>query len=401
MAYGGNFLSGTRILDFTSNVAGPNAVGLLGALGAEVVKVESRLRPDPVRRRLTDRPYLHGSFFEDMNTGKRCISLNMKSDAGRRLASDLVGQCDVLADSFRPGVMDRIGLGFEAVHARYPRVVVASLSATGTSGPLSGMPGYAGIFSAMGGLGGLTGYQDGPPTELRTSIDLRSGAMFAMMLAWSIGEARRTGQGSRVDFSSVEAVALMCGEYLTASLLGTAVSPQRIGNRDEQMVPHGIYPTAGDQWMALAVRTPAEWAALARLMQSHEIVAPEGWASQDARRAVISEVDDLVARWTRLHTQPVLDGLLREAGVPAGPVLDGQDLFREEHLRTTGFYQTVRDTETGQEQIALSPPWRVAGERPALGESSRIGEDTDAVLKELLGLSSAEIEQLQAAGALT
>ena len=209
------FLSGIRALDFTVNAAGPDSTWLLSALGVEVIKVESRIRPDPVRVRLKDRPYLHGSFYEDVNSGKRSVTIDLKTPEGRDTAVELIGKCDLVVDSFRPGVMDRLGLGYEVVHEQFPHVVVASLSATGSSGPLAGLPGYAGVFNVLGGMGGLIGYDDGLPTELRTSIDLRAGAMFAAMMAWALHEARRTGRGSWVDFSAVEAVALLCGEYLT------------------------------------------------------------------------------------------------------------------------------------------------------------------------------------------
>ena len=139
-------LGGVRVLDFTVNAAGPNATWFLSSLGADVIKVESHGRQDPARQMLKDRPYLHSAFYEDVNTGKRCITLDMKSANGQKLAMDLVGHCDVLVDSFRPGVMDRLGLGYEEVHERFPKVVVASLSATGSNGPLAGLPGYAGVI---------------------------------------------------------------------------------------------------------------------------------------------------------------------------------------------------------------------------------------------------------------
>ncbi len=391
-----NPLKGTRIVDFTFQGAGPHASMLLAFLGAEVIKIESETRPDPTRGR-ENRPYTRSLLFEDVNLSKRSLRLNMKHPEAVAVARRLILASDAVMDNFRPGVMERWGLSPSSLLEEKPSLVVASLSAAGSGGPLSHLPGYAGIFNAMGGLGELTGYQGGPPTELRTSVDMRVGAVFAAAVVLGLLRARATGRGCRIDLSAIEAVSTLIGEYL-ALFLARGVVPQRIGNRDEEMAPHGVYPCKGGGWLALAVRGDDEWRRLCRLMGRDDLAGRQDLAYVEGRLRNKDWLDEEIGRWTAGHETGELFHRLQGAGIAAAPVLDARLLVCDPHL--VGRQAFYRTSVGGREGMTVGVPWVVDGERPQPHPAPVLGGDTVQVLEEVLGLSQAEIARLQESGAL-
>jgi crotonobetainyl-CoA:carnitine CoA-transferase CaiB-like acyl-CoA transferase len=357
---------------------------LLAALGADVIKLESHNRADPARG-LTERPYAHSTFYEDLNGGKRSIAIDLKTDDGRRTALDLAERCDAVVSSFRPGVMTRLGLDGNEILARNPRAVVAYLSATGSDGPYAGLPGFAGVFNALGGLGSLTGYQDGPPTELRTSIDLRSGAMLAMVVTLALLDVQRTGVGRFLDFSAVEVVALLAGEYLSAELMGARPQPKRIGNRDEAWAPQGTFATRDRRWIALAARDDDEWALLVDALGGAGDNHPAHWSTNEGRLADQDAVEAMLAERIASFDVAGLSAELAGRGIPAECVLSADEVANDATLRNAGFFQPVDGLNDIGEQTVAVVPWLIDGERPPVLASRPLGVDTDSVLTEMLG----------------
>jgi crotonobetainyl-CoA:carnitine CoA-transferase CaiB-like acyl-CoA transferase len=376
----GALLAGIRMLDFTFQGAGAYASMLLAALGADMIKVESSLRPDPTRGR-ENRPYLRSLLFDDVNLGKRGVSLNMKTEEGRRVARQLADRCDAVVDNFRPGVMQRWGLDFEAIAVTNPRVVSASLSAMGSGGPLAELPGYAGIFNALSGLGGLNGYAGGPPTELRTSVDMRAGAFFAFSVTQALLAARLTGAGSRIDVSATECISALIGEHLAAYLL-LGQEQVRIGNDDPAAVAHGVYASADRAWVAVAVRTEQEWQRLA---------LPAGDQS---------EPGETLARWLSGTTAAEAVARLQLAGAAAAVIEDAPALSADPQHAHRRFFTELPPRANGERRMAAAAPWLVNGERPPVRPGPELGADTTAVLRDLLGLSAEEITGLADSGAL-
>lgn len=392
-------LEGVRILDFTFQGAGPYATMLLGLLGADIIKVESATRPDPTRGR-ENRPYLRSLLFDDVNIGKRSIALNMKTDSGLQVARSLAGRCCAVVDCFRPGVMQRWGLDHKSLRVEHPGIVSASLSATGSTGPLAQLPGYAGIFNAMGGLGALTGYPGGPPTELRTSVDMRVGAMFAVGVMGALIRARLSGHGEFVDFSAVEAVAMLCGEYLLSESLSPGSVPLRLGDRDDEHAPCGVYRAADGQWIALTILSDKDWQCFSEMLTADGALLPEGLETAEDRAAHGDELDLAIGRWVGRHeTWEILEAA-QETEVAAGTVMDARELCKDPDLTTEEFLLSVPSSADGRQVGVCGAPWAVNGTRPGTTPAPQLGEHTSSVLAEVLNLPPAQVAQLRAEGAL-
>jgi benzylsuccinate CoA-transferase BbsF subunit len=290
-------LSGVRVLDFTWAAAGPYATLLLGWLGAEVVKVESSRRPDPARRGfMADYGGVDSSpNFNELNLNKRSFRVDLTQPEGLALVHRLVARSDVVVDNFRPGVMGRFGLDAASLLARHPRLVVASSSANGSTGPDASGAGLASIFGATGGLSEQTGYPDGPPTEVGESTDYRSANALAVAILAALLHRVRSGEGQSIDLSSREVVAATAPDSLLAHLLGTPWDP-RIGNGHRSMSPHGVYRAAGeDEWVAVAVDTHQQWSALCQLLERPEWI--DAYPSAEDRRADLGVIDAAIGAW--------------------------------------------------------------------------------------------------------
>ncbi|MFO7779913.1 MAG: CoA transferase [Nitriliruptoraceae bacterium] len=392
------YLAGIRVLDFTFQAAGAYAAMLLGSLGAQVIKVESASRPDPTRQRV-NRPYIHSVFYEDVNLDKQAITINMKSPEGQELAKRLAGASHVVADCYRPGVMQKWGMGHADLRERYPHLVTASLTAAGQDGPYARLPGYAGIFNALSGAGNLTGYPDGPPTEFRTSMDMRAGALFAMAIAQGLLHAKRTGQGRSIDFSASEAGSTSVGDSIVeASVEGS--DPGRRGNRDPRFAPSGVF-ACRDGWLALAVRSDEQWRQLVARLEQDGRPRPEGLETASARLADRDAAEAYVAAALESLDRAGAFELLSACGVPAGPVMDGGDLVADEHLAARGLFVRTPVTTSDTTRLVTSAPWVIDGRRPQPRPAPDLGAHTDAVLASVLGMSDSEIDALRTSGALS
>jgi crotonobetainyl-CoA:carnitine CoA-transferase CaiB-like acyl-CoA transferase len=255
-------LRGVRIADFTIHAAGPFCTQLLGQLGAECIKIESKTRPDAFRKPHAVYGRMTAATFDQVSVNKLSVRLNLKRPEGIDLAKRLVSVSDVAAESFRAGVMRRLGLGFEQLRAVKPDIVLLSLSSCGQSGPDSHFAGYAPLFGAWGGLGWMSGYTDGPPVEMRHVMDHSAGSHAAVATMAALHQRRRTGRAQHVDLAAREVASAMIGDALVQASLG--LTPARPGNGHAGMAPHGVYATREpDRWLTIAVRNDREWRALA------------------------------------------------------------------------------------------------------------------------------------------
>ncbi|OGA52975.1 MAG: hypothetical protein A3G24_24020, partial [Betaproteobacteria bacterium RIFCSPLOWO2_12_FULL_62_13] len=256
-------LHGVRVADFTLHAAGPFCAHVLSLLGAECIKIETAERPDIFRKPHPVYGRMESATFDQVASNKLSIRLNLKQPRGVDLAKRLVAVCDIVAESFRPGVMDRLGLSYEALKAVKPDIVMVSVSASGQTGPERGYAGYAPLFGAAGGLGTLTGYEDGPPTEIRHVMDHSSGLTAAMATLAAYLLKKRTGAGQHVDVAAREVACGFIGDALL-QFAATGVAPRRTGNDAPQIAPHNVYPCAGeDRWVSIVVSTEGEWRAFA------------------------------------------------------------------------------------------------------------------------------------------
>ncbi|PEQ13097.1 CoA transferase [Novosphingobium sp. PC22D] len=388
-------LCGIRIADFTVHNAGPFCTHLLSQLGAEVIKIESAMRPDAFRKPHPVYGRMGPATFDQVASTKLSVRINLKKREGTALAKRIVAVSDVAAESFRPGVMDRLGLGYGALKAARRDIVMLSVSSSGQSGPDSHFAGYAPLFGAWGGLGAMTGYADGPPIEIRHVMDHSVGMNAAVALMAALHRRRATGEGSHVDVAAREVASSLVGDLLLLAAAGG--EPARIGNAHPRMAPHGVYPAKGeDRWLALAVADDPQWAALARLMGREDLVSDARYASEAARRARIPDLDSIVMAWTRTQEAEAAVLALQAAGIAAHISFTTPEIVADPHLRERGAIVEVAEPD-GTPRAAVGVPMRLS-KAPEIGihrGTPELGEDEDHIYGELLGMTREQRRALE------
>ncbi|HEX8968742.1 MAG TPA: CoA transferase [Chloroflexota bacterium] len=400
-------LTGLRIADLTIITAGASATQILADLGAEVIKIEAASYPDPFRHWLGEgddevsEPWNVSPPFNAVNRNKYGITLDLKHPLGREAFLRLVAISDVVAENFRRGVMDRLGLGIEALRAVRPDLVMVSLSSQGATGPEAGYGSFGSTLDALSGLMSITGYDADSPTWSSNEVNYPDQVVSifgAAAILMGVRHRRRTGQGTYIDVSQRELVTSMLGEAVLDYTVNQRIArPQ--GNRDRTRVPHGVFRCQGDdQWLAIAVSDDAQWAALCRVMCRPELADDERFVTLPARWAHESEIESLVGEWTATQDKHSAMQALQAAGVPAGAVLNGPDLLEDPHLAQRGFYQEVVHPTAGA-QRQRTWPFRLSRTPASIRRPApRLGEHTHELLGGLLGYSDDEIVELEAAG---
>ena len=371
-------LHGIRIADFTVHNAGPFCTNLLSQLGAEVVKVESAMRPDAFRKPHPVYGREGPATFDQVASTKLSVRINLKKPEGVALAKRLVTVSDIAAESFRAGVLDRLGLGYEALKAVKRDIILLSVSSCGQVGPDSHFAGYAPLFGAWGGLSDLTGFADGPPVEMRHVMDHTVGMHSAVAVMAALHRRRATGEGAHVDVAAREVASALCGEALLLAAAGGA--PRRMGNRAEGLEPHGVFPAAGeDRWISIAVRSDAE---------------------REALRSVIGRdlSDAAISAWTAQRDANAAAAELQAAGVAAHASWTTPEIAADPHLRARGTITEVAEPD-GKLRAAVAVPMRLSkGAEVGIHRGTpELGQDEDHVYGELLGLSRAERSALEEA----
>ena len=384
-------LAGIRVADFTVHNAGPFCTHLLSQLGAEVIKVESAVRPDAFRKPHPVYGRMGPATFDQVASTKLSVRINLKKPEGVALAKRLVAVSDVAAESFRPGVIERLGLGFEDLKAVRRDIVMLAVSSSGQTGPDRHFAGYAPLFGAWGGLGEMTGYADGPPVEMRHVMDHTVGMNAAVAVMAALHRRRATGEGALVDVSAREVAASLLGEALLLAAAGREV--HRSGNDHPRMAPHGVYPAAGeDRWVSIAVASDAEWRVFAAILG----IDDPRFATEAQRHGLREELNELVSGWTRTQDANAAAERLQAAGVAAHASWTTPEIAADPHLRARGAIQEVAEPD-GKLRAAVGVPMRLS-KGAGIGIHSgtpRLGEHEDYVYGDLLGLSRAERSALE------
>jgi benzylsuccinate CoA-transferase BbsF subunit len=400
-------LAGVRVLDFTWAGAGPFATEILCLMGADVVKVESAERPDLLR--VANVAYGWGEAnvdaspcFNDMNAGKRSISLDLKHPRGRETALRLAAQADVVCDNMRAGKMEALGLGYEELRAVRPDIICCSVSATGRASGMKtpDVPGYAPVFWAEGGGASVTGMKDGSPAYLRAPVDMNAASFAALGLLAALYRRKRTGQGARIDCSAIETVAAMVGDGLLAASLGMPPVGLR-GNDRPPCAPNEVFPCSGsDQWVAISVETGDQWLALCRVLGATTLAADTPLRSRWHRWQRRTELYRVLCSHTREFDAARLERELHAAGIAASRSASITEHLRDEQLNARGFWRYVTHPVIGPQKIGTLP-FRM---QPPLPSSERggplLGEHTDEVLAEWVNLEGGDISALREQGAL-
>jgi len=378
-------LAGIRVLDLTSSLAGPTATEILGALGADVIKVEQPTRGDEARD-WGPRFFDGGSvMFFSANAGKRSLALDLKSPQGLEALLRLVEGADVAVQSLRPGTAERLGLGPDALRARNPRLVYATIGAFGRTGPLASEPGYDPLMQAAAGIMSVTGEADRPPVRVGVSlVDIGTGVWAALAIVAALHE----GRGRTLDLSLYE-TALSLLPYQLAGVLAGEAPPGRHGTAFPLIVPYEVFATADGELM-LSAANDRLYAKLCTAIGAAELAGDARFATNPLRVANRRELIPLLqSRIAAFRTADLL-GRLRAAGLPASPVNDLAAVAADEQLRATGILQ-----ELGGHEL-VSPPFTVDGERPRYrSQAPLLGEHSRELLAEA-GYSEREVDELVA-----
>ncbi|MGW6513041.1 CaiB/BaiF CoA transferase family protein [Streptomyces niveus] len=392
-------LHGLRVLDLATLFAGPLAATMLGDFGAEVIKVEHPTRPDPSRGHGPAKDGV-GLWWKILGRNKRTITLDLATPPGRDLLLRLAADADVVVENFRPGTLEKWGLGWAELSAVNPRLVLARVTGFGQFGPYSHRPGFGTLAEAMSGFAAMTGEPEGPPTlppfGLADSIAALATA-YAVMTALN-GRAT-TGRGQVVDLAIIEPILTVLGpQPLWYDQLGY-IQP-RTGNRSRNNAPRNTYRTACGSWLAVSTSAQSVAERVMRLVGRQELV-DEPWFATGSGRAEHADVlDEAVGAWIARHSREDAMAAFEKAEAAIAPVYDIRDVMDDPQYRALESVVEVPDPELGPIRMQ-NVLFRLSETPGAIRWAGRPhGADTDAVLTEMLGLSAPEIAALRTEGAL-
>lgn len=395
-------LAGVRVLDLTAFWAGPAATTVMGALGADVIKLESVQRPDGMRfgaaSTALDRWWERGPVFQVVNPGKRSVTIDLTRPEGRALVTQLIANVDVVIENFTPRVMEQFHLTWDDVHAINPRAVLVRMPAFGLSGPWRDRAGFAQSMEQVSGMATITGYADGPPWIPRGPCDPISGMHAVVAVLCALEERERSGEGMLVEVPMVEGVLNVAAESeVEYSAYGVVL--HRDGNRGPVAAPQGLYRAAGadERYVAVAVASDAQWLALRRALGDPEWAQSPDLLTAAGRRAAHDGLDAELGRWcAELEANDAAD-LLTGAGVAAEVVVRQPELLTNPQLAARRFYEDLEHDVIGSHPFP-SLPFRFASKEGGWLRSPAptLGQHNDEILGTELGLSPEDIDKLRA-----
>ncbi|MGI8925355.1 MAG: CaiB/BaiF CoA transferase family protein [Tepidiformaceae bacterium] len=389
-------LAGIRVIDLTMMWAGPYATRILAEMGAEVIKVESPSAWDNIRTLLpqpgVEEPWNSSYYFNDYNRDKKSLTLDLAQERGRELFLRLAAKSDVVIENYRADVLDNLKLGYESLRQAKEDIILVSMAGFGKTGAERAHVGFGPIIEQMGGAASLTGYgDDGVPYKTGISYgDPVGGLAAAGAVALALIQRKRTGAGCFIDLAQRETMGLMNGEaFVAASLRGQ--EPEHHGNRGPRWAPQGAYPCRGvEQWLVISVREDGEWEALAEILGAAELAA----LSLEERHLRHDEIDASIAAWSAAQDPQEAMQKLQDAGIPAGRVLNTEDIHDDPQLNSRGFWVRLPHPRM-EDWRQPSSAWRLVEANPQLRRHAPLfGEHNEEILCGLLGLGKAEMSAL-------
>ncbi|MGU3496200.1 CaiB/BaiF CoA transferase family protein [Xanthobacteraceae bacterium A53D] len=393
-------LTGIRVVEVGSFIAGPFCGQLLADMGADVIKVEPPGVGDVMRQWGVAQLDGKSLWWPVIARNKRSITLDLRGTAGQEIARGLINQADILVENFRPGTLERWGLGPDDLHKTNPGLIIARVSGFGQTGPYSQSVGFGAIAEAMGGLRTLAGFPDRPPPRAGLSIgDSLAGVFAALGVTAALEARRRTGKGQVVDVGITDAVLAM-QEAVLSEFSATGSLRQRTGTALPGIAPSNLYPTAEGEWILIGGNGDAIFTRLSQAMGQPELAKDERYATHRARGQRQEELDGIVADWTRTLPLAELLDILKVHNVPSGPLYDAAGIVADPHFRERGAVVDVDSTEYGRLTMQGVAPRLSDTPGAVRWAGPTLGEHTDAVLTERLGLGPEEIEKLKADGVI-
>ena len=407
-------LSGIRILDLTHVQAGPTCSQLMGFLGADIIKLEPPAG-DVTRRQLRDVPDADSLYFTMLNCNKRSITLNLKNPQGKEVFADLLASCDVVMENFGPGVLERLGFGWEQVHAINPRIIMASVKGFGNSGPYASFKAYENVAQAMGGAMSTTGAFDGPPLVTGAQIgDSGTGVHLLAGILAAIIQRERTGRGQFVECAMMDCVMNLCrvkwrdhqrlehGPLSEYSIQEFADFAPRAGNDSgggQLGNAVACKPGGANDWIYVVVQE-AVWPALAKRIGGDALAEDPRFANIAPRRENQAEMWRLLTDFASQHTKWELLDILNAIDVPCGPIMSSDDLARDQHVKLREMMVVVDHPERGP-FLNVGCPIKLSDSPVEVARSPLLGEHTQEILEQVLEYPQERVASLEAAGAFS
>lgn len=394
-------MSGVRVLDVATFLAAPFCATIFGEFGADVIKIEHPQYGDPLRGLGLKTENGETLTWMSEARNKRSMTLNLGNKQGANVFKELVKGADVVVENFRPGTMERWGLGYEELAVINPRIVMVRITAYGQDGPYKDRPGFARIAHGFGGLSYLAGESGSRPVVPgSTSLaDYISGLYAAIGAMLALREAERSGHGQSVDMALYESIFRLLDEVAPA-YAKFGVVRERMGADTATIVPHSHYQCADGNWIALACSSDKIFARLAHVMGRDDLVSPTAYATMKQRIDARDYINECVATWAKNHTRADLMTECEAAEVPCGPINNIADIFQDEHFAARGNLVSMQTEDSGELTVPGVFPRlsRTPGRITHLGRHK--GQDTSQLLHELLGMTETQITSLREAGAI-
>ena len=392
-------LDGVVVLDLGRVLACPYAATMMADMGATVIKIENPKGGGDTRKM---GPFVNGNsvYYANFNRGKVGVTLNLKEPEGKEIFKEMVKKADVVLENYRPGTMEKLGLGYDVLKEVNPGIVYGSISGFGHTGPLSKRAGYDIVGQAMGGLMSTTGWPDGPATRTGTPMGDVLGALnMTVGVLAALVNKQRTGKGEKVDVALVDSVAAAM-ENITMIYQSTGRIPQRIGNRYESTYPYDTFP-AKDGDVVIAAGNNKLYAILCDVMGKPELKTDPRFAEVKDRVANHVAMREIIVPWTKQHTIDEVDKLLNDAGCPACPVNTLDRLVVDPQIAgARGMFPTIDQPGIGELQITAIPAHTTRTSTAPRKAAPLLGEDNADVYGKLLGLDEAKLADLKAKGVI-
>ena len=392
-------LSNIRVIDMTHNQAGPACAQILGFLGADVIKLEEPKGGDIARRNMRDREDSDSLFFLLFNANKRSLTLNLKTDEGKRLFREVIAKSDVLLENFGPGALDRLGLGYDALAKINPRLIYATIKGFGTYGPYRDFKSYEPIAQAMGGAMSITGFPENPPTFVVPAIgDSGTGMHMAIGILAALQQRHNTGQGQHVEVSMQDAVVNIIRVSLRDHQRFGEAMPRR-GNQMGRGIPSTTYPCApgGPNDYAFITAQQQMWPAFTEAIGRPELAGDPRFATEEARWENRAALNPIIEEWTRARTKHEVMRILGAAGVPCGACQDTGEVLADPHLKAREMIVDVDYPTRGTYQT-VGCPIKLSDSPVQVSRPPLLGEHSEALLGEICGVDPDEMQRLREDG---
>jgi crotonobetainyl-CoA:carnitine CoA-transferase CaiB-like acyl-CoA transferase len=388
-------LDGMLVLDLGQIYNGPYCGLQLGFMGARVLKIEPPEGDVVRRRKRTVEPWP----LVMLNSNKESVVLDLKQPRGKEIFLALVEKADVLIENFAAGVMDRLGIGWEVLHKLNPRLVYGGSSGFGLDGPYRDLAAMDVTIQAMSGITNATGDENGPPTKAGAAVcDFMAGIHLCTGILGALVQRERTGKGQRVEVAMHEAAVTALASAMGAVMDGDVGIPDRTGNRHPALAiaPYNTY-RCSDGYMAIFTSAERHWVSLCELMDRRDLLQNPDYATIPGRAKRMPEIDDMVGAWTLGRTKDEILQALNEAHIPCAPVKTAREVACDPHLEARGFWVDVDHPRRGKTRVPISAIRLHAGGKSEIRTPApTLGQHTDAVLGELLGIKVDELAKLRA-----